>query len=437
MSLVCVIVTSSAAAGVYLERHLANLRLGMLLELFTASGALLGGLVAFLLPERVLAGLFAAPPGLHGVQHASSRPAAPAATDAGDELGTADAALEPDPGAAFGDELAGPGYRPRRLGVGAGGSLGAGIVSALLGVGGGIVKVPLMHLVMGVPLKVATATSNLMIGVTAAASAIVYLLRGGIDPYVAGPTAVGVFVGALVGLADRLADRRPPAAPALRRRPRPDGGPDGRAGTCMSDPVATPRPTPGGRPRRRRGPPRAPPHDRHRLRRRAPRDRQPPARRRRHLAARRGLAAARPARRCRPTSLALEPAGFLWLGLLATIATPHPPGERRRARVRAGGRAPDGRPRGRRPGRHRAGGRRRLAGGLRRGPAAGPPSILEVPARAGRPPGDPCEGADRMLTQKPAAEAAPRPPARPPISPPASASSRAATSRSARRTSAS
>lgn len=203
VSLVCVIVTSSAAAGVYLERHLANLRLGMLLELFTASGALIGGLVAFLLPERALAGLFS----LLLAYTAFSmlrRGRAPAATDAGDELGTADAALEPDPGG-LGDQLAGPGYRPRRLGVGAGGSLGAGIVSALLGVGGGIVKVPLMHLVMGVPLKVATATSNLMIGVTAAASAIVYLLRGGIDPYVAGPTAVGVFAGALVG--SRIASR--------------------------------------------------------------------------------------------------------------------------------------------------------------------------------------------------------------------------------------
>ena len=79
------------------------------------------------------------------------------------------------------------------------------MISALLGVGGGIVKVPLMHLVMGVPLKVATATSNLMIGVTAAASAVVYLLRGGIDPFVAGPTAVGVFAGALLG--SRLAAR--------------------------------------------------------------------------------------------------------------------------------------------------------------------------------------------------------------------------------------
>ena len=56
-----------------------------------------------------------------------------------------------------------------------------------------------MHLVLGVPLRIATATSNLMIGITASASAIVYLVRGGIDAYVAGPTAVGVFVGASLG----------------------------------------------------------------------------------------------------------------------------------------------------------------------------------------------------------------------------------------------
>ncbi len=205
VSLVCVIVTSSAAAGVYLERHLANLRLGMLLEVFTATGALVGGLVAFALPEQLLAGLFAILLAYTAISmlrrgRASASPS-PASTD---ELGAADAGADPTT-ASLADEIAGPGYRPRRLAAGAGGSLGAGVVSALLGVGGGIVKVPLMHLVMGVPLKVATATSNLMIGVTAAASAIVYLLRGGIDPYVAGPTAVGVFVGAMVG--SRLASR--------------------------------------------------------------------------------------------------------------------------------------------------------------------------------------------------------------------------------------
>ena len=63
---------------------------------------------------------------------------------------------------------------------------------------------------MGVPLRVATATSNLMIGITAAASAVIYLIRGGIDPYVAGPTAIGVFLGATVG--SRLAPSDRPAA---------------------------------------------------------------------------------------------------------------------------------------------------------------------------------------------------------------------------------
>jgi len=213
ISLVCVIVTSSAAAGVYLQRHTANLRLGMLLEVFTATGALLGGLVAFALPERVLAGLFAALLAWTAfsmlrrgrAEAAATAPSTP--TDPVEGAGAA-AADQGDRGAAsasLADEVAGPGYRPRRLGAGAGGSLGAGMLSALLGVGGGIVKVPLMHLVMGVPLKVATATSNLMIGVTAAASAVVYLVRGGIDPYIAGPTAVGVFAGAMVG--SRLAAR--------------------------------------------------------------------------------------------------------------------------------------------------------------------------------------------------------------------------------------
>ncbi len=210
VSLVCVIVTSSAAAGVYLERHMANLRLGMLLEVFTASGALLGGLVAFLLPERVLAGLFAALlayTAFSMLRRSRARAESPSLPMADDGPGAAQGS-GPDATSAAGslaDVVAGPGYRPRRLGVGAAGSLGAGVMSALLGVGGGIVKVPLMHLVMGVPLKVATATSNLMIGVTAAASAVVYLLRGGIDPYVAGPTAVGVFAGAMVG--SRLAAR--------------------------------------------------------------------------------------------------------------------------------------------------------------------------------------------------------------------------------------
>lgn len=199
VSLVCVIVTSGAAASVYLERHVANLRLGMTLELFTAIGALAGGLVAFLLDERVLAFLFAALLVYVALTMGRRRDPAPVAA-----IGRPSPPGEGDPGGAaagpsFAGRLSGPGYEARRLGLGAAGSVGAGVVSALLGVGGGLVKVPVMHVVMGIPLRVATATSNLMIGITASASAIIYLLRGEIDPYVAGPTAIGVFLGATLG----------------------------------------------------------------------------------------------------------------------------------------------------------------------------------------------------------------------------------------------
>jgi hypothetical protein len=89
--------------------------------------------------------------------------------------------------------------------IGVAGATGAGVVSAMLGVGGGIVKVPLMNLAMGVPLRVSTATSNLMVGITAAASAVIYVIHGEVDPYVAGPTAIGVFLGASLG--SRIAPR--------------------------------------------------------------------------------------------------------------------------------------------------------------------------------------------------------------------------------------
>jgi len=177
VSLVSVIMTSSVAAGVYLERHTADLRLGMRLELFTAIGALIGGSIAFLLSERLLALLFAGLLIYVAVSMLRARtPAAPVGPPG-----------EPET------------YEVRNMRLGVVGATGAGVLSALLGVGGGIVKVPLMHLGMGVPLRVATATSNLMVGITAAASAVIYVIHGGVDPYVAGPTVIGVFLGASIG----------------------------------------------------------------------------------------------------------------------------------------------------------------------------------------------------------------------------------------------
>lgn len=222
ISLMAVITTSSASAAVYLERRVANLRLGLTLELFTASGALLGGLAAFLLPDRVLAGLFAAMLAYTAwsmIRRARAAPAARAGPDAGGGrlpiravpaagvAGVTAAGMARVPatpaitaapaGAGYVASLGGPDYAVTRLPFGMALAFVAGILSALLGVGGGVVKVPAMNLVMGVPLRVATATSNLMIGVTASSSAILYLLRGQVDPYVAGPVVVGVFVGAV------------------------------------------------------------------------------------------------------------------------------------------------------------------------------------------------------------------------------------------------
>jgi hypothetical protein len=238
VSLVCVIMTSGAAAGVYLERRVANLRLGMTLELFTAIGALVGGMVAFLIPERALEGLFAALLVYTALTMARRREpmragARQAAQPAGPEDDARDEAIADDPEPAdppagpaavptapaatdsptspavattsFVAGLAGPDYTVHRLGPGIVGAVGAGVASALLGIGGGLVKVPVMNVVMGVPLRVATATSNLMIGITASAGAIIYLIRGGLDAYAAAPTAIGVFIGASVG--SRVAHR--------------------------------------------------------------------------------------------------------------------------------------------------------------------------------------------------------------------------------------
>lgn len=207
VSLISVIMTSSAAAGVYLERNVANLRLGMTLELFTAMGALVGGLVAFLIDEQLLALLFSGL--LVYVAITMLRAREPAPDDVaglppeGDDLDRHVEPPRPDDLASFRSaalaHLSTETYAVRNLGRGVVGSTGAGVLSALLGIGGGIIKVPVMHVGMGVPLRVATATSNLMIGITAAASAVIYVLRDEVDPYTVGPVAIGVFVGASIG----------------------------------------------------------------------------------------------------------------------------------------------------------------------------------------------------------------------------------------------
>ena len=204
-SLVAVVATSNAAGSVYVDRGLTNMRLAMTLELATTLGAIAGGISAALLSERFLAGAFAAVTFLtagsllkRGTKEAPS-PVRSALAEARlegrgyEERGRL--------AGAYLDELDGRmvEYEAGRLSVGLGVSLFAGGMSGLLGVGGGFLKVPAMHLGMGVPMKVAAATSNFMIGVTAAASLSVYYQRGFLHPLIAAPVALGVVMGALVG----------------------------------------------------------------------------------------------------------------------------------------------------------------------------------------------------------------------------------------------
>ncbi|HET8572028.1 MAG TPA: sulfite exporter TauE/SafE family protein [Candidatus Limnocylindria bacterium] len=187
-SLVCVIATSTGAAARNVRTGRADVRLGLTLESGTVIGALTGGIVAGFLPERVLAGLFAVLMLYTAINMARGlrRPAPEAG--AVEEL---DASAPDGPDA--------PPYRNHRLAPALAGSFVAGNVSGLLGIGGGAIKVPLVHLVMGAPIGIAVATSNFIIGVTAAAGAYAYLIRGDVDPGITGPVVLGVAAGATLG----------------------------------------------------------------------------------------------------------------------------------------------------------------------------------------------------------------------------------------------
>jgi len=189
-SLVAVITTSAASSSVHLQRHTTDIRLGMTLELATALGAAVMAYLVGYFNRDVLEGLFAA-----FLLYSSITILAK-----GGKIKPED-----DSSPAVNGEMVIPPYQPQRYPLGLAASLVAGGLSGLLGIGGGPIKVPVMFIFMNVPLMVATATSNFMIGVTAAASAIVYYRRGDILPEIAAPLAVGVFVGSLLGA--RLAPR--------------------------------------------------------------------------------------------------------------------------------------------------------------------------------------------------------------------------------------
>lgn len=224
-SIVAVAATSSAGAARNVTESITNLRVATFLALATTLGAVTGALLAGVFDARFLFALFGIVLAVSGVQMVRKRriPVARDPIPAMATIGVAVAFTEGvDRGGALADRLAlhsayfdeAEGLEVPYVVVNTGLGLGlmylAGPLSGLLGIGSGVLKVPAMDLAMHIPMKVSTATSNLLIGLTAAASAVVYFARGDIDPLIAGPVAIGVLLGATQGskwLAGMRSDR--------------------------------------------------------------------------------------------------------------------------------------------------------------------------------------------------------------------------------------
>jgi uncharacterized membrane protein YfcA len=193
-ALVAVIATSSGAGAAYLRDGISNMRIGLFLSVATTSGAVCGAWLATVLDAAMLSVIFGA--ALLTTVALSLRK----------QHGVADPAPRSDPLAV---KLHLPGAMPTPSGLQPYAVAGvlpgfcmmgvAGLLSGLLGIGSGAFKVVAMDQIMRIPFKVTTATSNFMIGVTAAASVGVYLKQGFFDPVLAAPVAVGVLAGAFLG----------------------------------------------------------------------------------------------------------------------------------------------------------------------------------------------------------------------------------------------
>jgi uncharacterized protein len=193
-SLISVIATSSGAASAYVKEGITNIRIGMLLEIATTIGAVCGAVLAVYMPSRIIAIIFGLILIISAGLSLRKRVQKPVSTISGklaDWFRLNSSYPLPE-----GDVVE---YKVRHVPGGFMMMYVAGIVSGLLGIGSGALKVIAMDRIMNLPFKVSTATSNFMIGVTAAASTGVYLARGYIDPGLCMPVILGVLAGALTG----------------------------------------------------------------------------------------------------------------------------------------------------------------------------------------------------------------------------------------------
>jgi uncharacterized membrane protein YfcA len=197
-SIISVIACSCGSAAPFLRSRLTNVRLAIVLEVATTLGALTGVLVAGVVPVRYLFFLFAGILFLSAQQMLAKR-REPLQTDATKHACRWAAALKLH--SSYPDRILGreTDYKVRRVPLGMTLMYGAGLISALLGIGSGVLKIPAMDTALRLPIKVSSATSNFMIGVTAAASAGAYFMRGDVVTALAGPVALGSLVGAVLG----------------------------------------------------------------------------------------------------------------------------------------------------------------------------------------------------------------------------------------------
>lgn len=193
-SAIAVVTNSVVGSSNHLRNGLTNIRLSMLLQISTAIGAIAGAAIAIWVDASFLKVVL----GLILVYSAVSMLRNRKLAYPNSEL------IEPDPlmlGASYHDPTSGDDVRyiPRRVPVGMSISTGAGVLSGMLGIGGGVIQVPMMNLVMKMPVKAAAGTSSFMVGMTAVATAAIFYSDGKIDPQVAVPAMLGVFVGSSLG----------------------------------------------------------------------------------------------------------------------------------------------------------------------------------------------------------------------------------------------
>lgn len=201
-SAVAVVTNSIVGSTVHLNSRFTNLRLAMLLQVTTASGAIGGALIALYAKTNLINAIFGALLVYSAVSMALRRRAAPPPFEADAPTRLRLEASYTDP--ATRSDVA---YRPQRVPLGVAVSGAAGVMSGMLGIGGGAIQVPAMNLLMRVPVKAAAGTSSFMVGFASVATAAVFYAQGKIDPRVVVPAMVGIFFGSQIG--SRLTRRVP------------------------------------------------------------------------------------------------------------------------------------------------------------------------------------------------------------------------------------